>query len=152
MHSHPVAPGRRAAAFAATAGLAGGALCGCSIPTAGEEEEATVQLQPVADGLQQVTLTEEGVAKIGIDTAKVRPAAGAGRVTMPYSALVYSSDGTTWAYTVTADRSYLRAAVTIESVAGDTMTLSEGPAVGTDVVVVGAPELLGAEAEISGEE
>jgi hypothetical protein len=40
----------------------------------------------------------------------------------------------------------------INSITGKTVLLKSGPPVGTQVVVVGAPELVGAEAGISGEE
>jgi outer membrane murein-binding lipoprotein Lpp len=136
-----------AAVIAATALLAG---CSSSEPPA--EDESSVQLEEVGDGIQKVTLTAEGAQKVGIATAKVGSAPAAGRLTIPYAAVVYAGDGTTWTYTLAGEHSYVRAPVTIESVAGEVATLSTGPTAGTEVVVVGAPELLGAEAEISGEE
>jgi len=42
--------------------------------------------------------------------------------------------------------------ITIKSISGDVATLSSGPSAGTPVVVVGAPEVLGAELEIDGEQ
>ena len=42
--------------------------------------------------------------------------------------------------------------IEISSITGKTVQLKSGPPVGTQVVVVGAPELVGAEAGISGEE
>ena len=47
---------------------------------------------------------------------------------------------------------YVRKAITVDSIVGDTAYLTKGPPAGTQVVVVGAPELLGAEYEIAGEE
>jgi hypothetical protein len=45
----------------------------------------------------------------------------------------------------------LRAPVTIARLDGDRAYLSDGPAPGTQVVVVGAPELLGVELGVEGE-
>jgi hypothetical protein len=65
---------------------------------------------------------------------------------------VYDSDGSTWTYATAAPRTYLREPIVVERIDGDAAILTRGPAVGTAVVVVGAPELLGAEYQISGEE
>ncbi len=144
-----------AVVLAAAACLAG---CGSSEPAA--EGEPPVTLQTVAGSdVQQVTLTEEAVKRVGIETDTVqetRIAVGGGAPAVykvaPYAAVVYDSDGSTWTYTTSAPRTYLRKPITVESIQGDTAILTAGPPTGTTVVVVGAPELLGAELEISGEE
>jgi len=71
---------------------------------------------------------------------------------VPYAAVVYDSDGSTWAYIEAAPRTYVRRAIVVDSIVGGTAYLRSGPPVGTPVVVVGAPELLGAEYQIAGEE
>lgn len=150
---------RPPAAVAGAALVAAALLAGCGSP-----EEAAgvppVELSPVAGtDLQQVTLTDEAADRLGIQTGTVaqssvavdggRPAS---HKVVPYAAVVYDSDGATWAYTETAPRTYLRAPITVSTIQGDVAVLKDGPAVGTAVVIIGAPELLGAEAEISGEE
>jgi hypothetical protein len=69
-----------------------------------------------------------------------------------YSAVVYDSDGASWAFSAPSPRTYVRVPIEISSIIGKTVQLKSGPPVGTQVVVVGAPELVGAEAGISGEE
>jgi hypothetical protein len=86
--------------------------------------------------------------------------------------VVYASDGSAWAYVNPAPRTYVRARIAVATIQGDLAVLSDGPAGpsgagrvtgpgaapvdrpadGTAVVTRGAPELLGAEAEIAGEE
>lgn len=139
-------------------------LVGCRGPTeAVGDDQPPVDLQRVSGtDLYQVTLSEHALDRLGIKTAAVQTAApgsasAAGsatgvRATIPYAAIVYDNDGSTWAYTVVKRATYLRKAITVDSIVGDTAYLTTGPPTGTQVVVVGAPELLGAEYEISGEE
>jgi len=47
---------------------------------------------------------------------------------------------------------FVREPLTVAAVQGDTAVLSTGPADGTQVVTVGAPLLVGVEAQIAGEE
>jgi hypothetical protein len=74
------------------------------------------------------------------------------REIIPYSAVVYDTDGSTWTYANTAARTYVRKPITIAAIKGGVAVLSVGPPVGTAVVTVGAAELLGTEYDISGEE
>ena len=137
-------------------------LTGCAGPSAVAGDVPPVVLKPVAGtDRSQVTLTEASQKRLGIETSPVREAkvavdgsAPAIHKVVPYAAVVYDSSGSTWAYSVTsgAGRSYLRTAITVVTVNGDLAILDAGPDVGTPVVVVGAPELLGAEAQIAGEE
>jgi hypothetical protein len=125
-------------------------LAGCQ---SGEEEAAAAdepaKVEPVegSDDLFQVTLTEEAAERIDLQTAVVRTEGdGAGqRTIVPYSAIVYETDGETWVYTSTADLSFVREHVEVREIEGDRAALSEGPAEGTEVVTVGVAELFGAE-------
>jgi hypothetical protein len=74
------------------------------------------------------------------------------REVVPYSAVVYDTDGSTWTYVNTAARTYVRQPITIVAIRDDIAQLSAGPPVGAPVVTVGAAELLGTEYNISGEE
>ena len=73
-------------------------------------------------------------------------------LTVPYGALVYEADGSAWVFVQTRALSYQRAPVHVAGVTGDRVTLTSGPPVGTDVVTVGAAELVGVEIGIDGEE
>lgn len=118
---------------------------------------ATVTKIP-GSSVEQVQLTQLAVQRLGIVTAAVRKArvavdgrAGTHKV-IPYAAVIYDTRGASWAYVNTAPRTYVRQVITILDIEGDTAVLARGPAVGAPVVTVGAPELLGTEYNISGEQ
>jgi outer membrane murein-binding lipoprotein Lpp len=146
--SKPVAIG---AAAAVTLILAG---CSGTDARVGQPQST---VKPIAGtSVQQVQLTEQAMRRLGITTGLVQAAAAARsgqgtRTTIPYSAVVYDADGSTWAYVNTAERTFVRRSITVRVIDGSTAILASGPAVGTAVVTVGAPELLGAEYDISGE-
>lgn len=141
---------------AALLGLTG--LAGCSGGDTAAEDPPPVTLAevPGQDGLKQVTLTDAAAERLALQTATAAApvtAVPGVTVTVPYAAVVYDADGATWTYVPAAGRnSWVRTRIEVASIAGDTARLSVGPAAGTPVVVVGAAELMGAEAEISGEE
>lgn len=137
------------------------ALAGCG-SASGAGEPAPASLKPVAGSrVHQVQLTPAAVHRAGIQTQPVR-AAGAVRsghagpasvrTVIPYSAVVYDTDGSAWTYVNTSGRTFVRDRITVAAIEGHSALLSAGPAVGARVVTVGAPELLGAEYDISGEE
>ena len=133
--------------------LAAPALAACERAGAeavGEEPPAQVEEIPGSD-VKKVILSEDAEGAIGVETAPVSQGEG-GQLTMPYAAVIYYLDGTTWAYTEPGDREFVRVPIKVSSIAGDVAILTEGPPVGTPVVVVGAPEVLGAELEIDGEQ
>ena len=122
-------------------------------------EETPATLKPVpGSSVQQVQLSAAATHRLGIETQAVRVAAGAnsGRSgthkVIPYSAVIYDTDGSTWTYVESAARTFVRNRITVAEIEGHTAVLTKGPAVGAQVVTVGAPELLGAEYDISGEE
>jgi hypothetical protein len=139
------------------AGLVIGAaaiLAGCATATPAQTPPALIK--PVAGSpIPQLQLTERAVQRLGIVTQPVRPTTTAGQPAhevIPYSAVVYDTDGSTWAYVNTAARTYERKPIAVTEIDGTTALLSAGPAAGTAVVTVGAAELLGTEYDISGEE
>jgi hypothetical protein len=132
-------------------------VAGCQ--AGGEEESAADEpalVEPVegSDDLFQVTLTAEAAERIDLQTAVVRTegAGAAERPIVPYSAIVYETDGETWVYTSTEDLSFVREHIVVEAIEGDRAVLSEGPAAGTEVVTVGVAELFGAEHGIGADE
>jgi hypothetical protein len=143
---------RPAALLLAVAGLG---LAGCQTVAPGVDPAAAgasaAVVEAVADGgPAQVTLTDRAEGELGIRTGTV--AAADGTSTIPFAAVVYDADGTSWAYVRVEPRTYLRQSVAIAQVVGDRATMTAGPAVGTEVVTVGAAFLVGAEAGISGGE
>ena len=140
------------------AGLVIGAaaiLAGCA--TAIPAETPPALIKPVAGSqIPQLQLTGRAVQRLGIVTQPVRQmtttAGQPAHEVIPYSAVVYDHDGSTWTYVNTAARTYEREPITVTDIDGQVALLSAGPAAGTPVVTVGAEELLGTEYNISGEE
>ena len=64
---------------------------------------------------------------------------------VPYSAVYYDAKGNAWVYVNTKPLTFERQRIVVDRVVGDMALLSEGPAVGTPVVTVGAALLYGAE-------
>jgi hypothetical protein len=147
-----------AASLTVLAAITAGAS-GCSEAGASNEEnpETAVTVQEPAEEGQpaRITVSERAEQRLGLRTEPVRPLTGqAGGATevIAYSAVVYDEDGKSWTFSAPSPRTYIRVPIVISSITGQTVQLKSGPPVGTQVVVVGAPELVGAEAGISGEE
>ncbi|MGH3328994.1 MAG: hypothetical protein ACRDPT_14590 [Streptomycetales bacterium] len=150
---------RRLRGWVACALVAGVLLAACG--QSAESKETTTDLSaaeihPVpGSDLARVTMTERAVERLGVQTTAVElsrvpvdPTGGdakAERKVIPYSAVLYDPDGHTWAFTNPDGRNYIRAAIDVDYVDGDVAVLSDGPAVGTEVVTLGAAELYGAE-------
>ena len=117
--------------------------CGGS-SSSGEEASgpATVELIEGTD-LSRITLTAQAVERLDIQTAAVT-SSGAGKV-IPYSAVLYSPTGETWAYVSSAPMTFLRHAIVVDRIDGNKAYLSKGPAAGAKVATVGVAELFGAE-------
>jgi hypothetical protein len=132
-----------AARCAATAGAAGLLLAaGCSsAPTA--PQQPTARMEQVGHAaVPSVVLTPLGAARIGV---LVRPAKTRGaEIAIPYSALLYESDGSTAVYVNTGRLTYTRYLVTVDNIIGNLAFIKPGqlPADAT-VVTQGAEELLG---------
>ena len=133
-------------------------LAGCGA-AAEHPEPAPATLKAVPGSpVKEVLLTPRAMQRVGIATEPVqseaaRPSGGqAAREVIPYSAVVYDTDGSTWTYVNTATRTFLREPIDVSAIEGSVAVLNSGPAVGAAVVTVGAPELLGTEYQISGEE
>jgi hypothetical protein len=138
--------------------LVGAALILSACGTAVSADAPPAKIIPVAGSqIPRLQLTSDAVHRLGIATQPVRavPAAATtagAREAIPYAAVVYGTDGSTWTYVNTAAGTYVRKPVTVVNISGNIALLSAGPPVGTRVVTVGAAELLGTEYDISGEE
>jgi len=122
--------------------IAGLALAGCggSSSSEGYEEPAVVD---TSGETARLTLTAKAAERLGIELASVEESGGARSI--PYAAVLYEPDGTTWAYTNPDELVYVRASIEVERIVEDTAFLTDGPAPGTDVVTVGVAELWGTE-------
>ena len=127
--------------------------CGGAVDPA-DPPPASVKAIPGSQ-VKEVLLTARAEQRLGIATQPVRAAAGSssgGREVIPYSAVVYDNDGSTWTYVNTTGRTFVRQPIVINAIQGADAILDRGPAIGAPVVTVGAPELLGTEYDISGEQ
>ena len=127
-------------------------LAGCQTVAGAEDTAAgpAAVETDAAGGPSRLTLIEEAVGRIGLQTTPVANQGGA--LTIPYAGVVYDAEGGTWTFVELEPRVYQRAPITIDRVDGGTAVLSAGPQAGTAVVTVGAAELVGVEAGISGGE
>ena len=131
-------------------------LAGCGSAAPADVPPATVT-QIAGSQVARLQLTGQAIHRLGIAVQPVRAAPTAqgrtgARKVIPYSAVVYDTDGSTWTYVNTAARTYVRQPITIVAIQGNVAALSAGPPVGSAVVTVGSAELLGTEYDISGEE
>jgi hypothetical protein len=149
---------RDLAAWVAALAMISLGASGCSDAGASSETHSETAVTVESTGADQparITVSERAEQRLGIHTEPVRPISdqsnGATEV-IPYSAVIYDADGRSWAFSAPAPRTYIRVPIEISSITMKTVQLRTGPPVGTQVVVVGAPELVGAEAGISSEE
>ena len=123
-------------------------LAACSGSTSAAAKIEPALVEPIeGTEFNRLTLTDKAVERLDIQTDAVREEQvnGAVRMVIPYSAILYDLNGETWAYTNPEPNTYIRAPITIESIDGDMVFLTDGPATGTTIVTVGAAELFGAD-------
>jgi len=120
-----------------------------------EEPESPAKVEHLngEDGPARITLQEEAAKRLDIQTAAVEEADvnGAKQKTMPYAALLYDTEGQTWAYSNPEPDTFIREKIEVSRIDGDKVLIAQGPAVGTKVVTVGAAELYGSEEEFEEE-
>ena len=147
--------------------IAGLQLSACTKKLDTSSKSAPAQVERIeGTDLKRVTLTEKAAERLGIKTAPVHEmpvaqprlvravrmapsGADAGVVkVVPYAAVLYDAGGNTWAYTTPQPLTFVRQAIHIDYIEGDLAVLSDGPPSDTEVVIVGAAELFGAETGI----
>jgi hypothetical protein len=135
--------------------VAGGlGLTGCQASAqgadSGDGEGAPAAFHPdEAGGPGLITLSAEAEQRLGIETMPVsdgQPSA------IPYGGVVYDNEGAAWAFVRIEERTYQRAPITVTDIEGEQALLGSGPPAGTEVVIVGAAELVGVEAGFTGGE
>lgn len=127
-------------------------LSACAPKSAKVEKIQPFQLEPVeGTDFQRVILTAKAAERLDIQTAAVKNAQvnGSQQKVIPYAAVLYGLLGETWTYTNPEPLVFVRQAIVIDYIEGDRVVLSEGPDVGTAVVIIGAAELYGAEVGVS---
>jgi hypothetical protein len=117
--------------------------CGAKIPVTGGKESPS-KLEPIeGTDLSRVILTAKAAERLGIETVP------AGGNEVPYAAVIYDIEGNTWIYTNPEPLMFVREAIMIDHIDGDTAFLSEGLASDFNVVTVGVSELYGTETGVS---
>ena len=123
----------------------GEASSGYDYETATHHEPA--ELEPIkGTDVQRVIFDAEGAKRVGLQTAQIRQ--DGRKEIMPYAALIYDAEGKTYAYTAPKPLTYVRQEIEIDHYDGDSVVLSDGPPVGTEVVTVGVDEVYGTEFEV----
>jgi hypothetical protein len=142
----------RTCGIAALLTATGLALAGCGTAAGADIAPAEVASVDTSQEGQPgvITLADAAARRLGMQTAAV--ADGPNGLTVPYGALVYEADGSSWVFVQTKPLTYQRAPIVVTGISGDQVTLSSGPEAGTAVVTVGAAELVGVETGIDGEE
>ena len=134
------------------AGLAGlGAYLafgGSSGGSTDEEEAQPAVVEPTGtDGVSRVVLSQSAAERLNVETAPVtsvrlnRMVRGA----IPYTAVIYDTNGDAWTYTSPEPLVYVRQDLEVVRVRGGEAILARGPPTGTSVVTVGQVELWGVE-------
>jgi hypothetical protein len=118
--------------------------CGGGSDSSSEEASGPATIYEVeGSDVSRIELTEQALQRLDIQTAAVERK-GAGTV-IPYSAVLYSPTGETWAYVSSEPLSFIREAIVVDRIEGDRAFLTKGPKPGTKVATVGVAELYGAE-------
>jgi hypothetical protein len=123
------------------------AACGGSGTSSGGKVEPA-KLEPDADtGFNRVVLTDRAAQRLGIQTGQIHEELmnGVQQLVAPYAAVIYGLSGETWVYVAVGPNTFARELVHIDRIEGDSAFLSVGPAIGTEVVIVGVAQLYGAD-------
>jgi hypothetical protein len=130
-------------------GLGGALLLGaCS----GEVSDEHVIDEPMSlfevqngDGIDvdAVRLTSDAERRLGIETVEIT--VDGGRLVIPLAAVLVDTTGTRWVYTRREPLVYVRRSIEVADEVGLTVLATAGPEPGTEIAVVGVPELWGAE-------
>jgi hypothetical protein len=118
------------------------AACGPKATTTEKIAPSTLEEIEGSD-LQRVILTEKAAERIDLQTV---PVSG---MVVPYSAVIYDTEGNTWIYTNPAPLTFVRAPIVIDRIEGDQAFLSQALQSDAPIVTVGVAEIYGAETGVS---
>jgi hypothetical protein len=130
------------------------AACKHSVEEAVAEEAGPAKVEHLeGEEPTRVTLTEDAAKRLDIQTAPVREMVvnGMRRHVLPYAAVLYDTEGSTWTYTSPEPLVFVRHRIKVDFIDGELAVLSDGPPVGSAVVTVGEAELYGSELEFEEE-
>lgn len=119
------------------------ALSSCRQDSVAEKYHPATLDSTDVKGIMRVTLDQQAADRIGLQTSSITKENG--KKVMPYGALMYDTKGNTWTFTSAGPLAFVRKPVTVGDIVGDRVFLTDGPDAGTVIVIVGAPELMGAE-------
>lgn len=97
----------------------------------------------------EIVLTKTGAQRIGIRTSIVL--ARGREAVVPYSALVYAPDGSTYTFVSSSALVFREVRVRVDRIEGAAVYLASGPKPGSRVVTVGAEELFGVQTGVLGQ-
>jgi hypothetical protein len=137
--------------WAAAAGLLAVVLVGCTrIEEAAHSAEASYSLEKVANSeFVRIKLQAKAAERLGIETSPVEEITTTRglRKAIAYGAVIYGTEGQTWAYTNPEPLVYVRQDIAIDFIEGERALLLAGPPAGAAVVTIGVAELYGLENE-----
>jgi hypothetical protein len=132
---------------------AGASLSACGETSSGYDYETAshhepAKLDPIeGTDVQRVIFDAEGAKRVGLQTAEVRQ--NGQETVIPFSAVIYDAEGSTFAYTAPEPLTFIRQEIEIDRINGNSVVLSDGPPAGIKVVTVGAAEVYGTEFEVA---
>ena len=123
--------------------MLGLAACGPKSITTTEKITPSTLEEIEGSELKRVILTEKAAERIGLETVP------ASNMTVPYSSVIYDTEGNTWIYTNPAPLTFVRAPIVIDRIEGDQAFLAEELTTTDPIVTVGVIEIYGAETGVS---
>jgi hypothetical protein len=111
--------------------------------TNGQQTSPSMVKDIEGSDLNQVILTEKAAERIGLETVPVD-----GRI-IPYSAVIYDTQGNAWVYTNPEPLTFVREQIVIDRIEGDQAFLAEALLTDAPIVTVGVAEIYGAEIGVS---
>jgi hypothetical protein len=123
----------------------------CAGAGPGDEEEVALVQTKLKDlkghpGHHIITFTKLGAERADVATTKVTRAGGHNE--LPYAALLYNADGSTFVYTATGPLTYQYTPIHLLKVVDTRIQFSNGPKPGTPVVTSGVPQVHGADIQL----
>lgn len=126
--------------------LTGLILTACGSDPQPVDKTKPAEVEPIpGKSYNKITLTERAAERLDVQTSPVREELvnGVLHIVIPYSALIYDLNGGTWVFISPAPLTYHRAPIIVDYIIDDLIVLVEGPPIGTEVAIVGVPELYG---------
>ena len=122
-------------------------LGACGTTEASATAESPILVDEIAGSdVARITLSESAVERLDIQTASVEP--WGDEFVVPSASVIIDTDGAYWVYTNPETNVFVREQIQPVYEEGLKAYFETGPGVGMSVVIVGVPELYGAEVGI----